>query len=177
MSRLFVLGCSFSSYAWPTWADIIGCNYDVYENWAHPGLGNKALLERLSEIIISKNLSKNDTVIIQWTSHLRNDWHSTIPKHNTDVGWKTSGSIFNSINHKLYNDNWINTFWDEKSYVMHTLNYINLAQQTLENIGCEWLMTSMGNIHKLNSDYPSDDNVSAEKNNSYEQFPKSSRGS
>lgn len=163
MSRLFVLGCSFSNYAWPSWADIIGLNYNEFENWAWPGLGNRALLERLTEIIVTKNLTINDTVIIQWTSHLRNDWHSTDTRHGTEVGWKTSGSIFNEINKDLYNKNWIFNFWDEASYAMHMLNYIHSAQRILDSIGCEWYMTSMGYIHKLSSDYPTQDETSAEK--------------
>lgn len=175
MSRLFVLGCSFTNYAWPTWADIIGLNFTEYENWAYPGLGNRAILERLSEIIATKNLTSDDTLIIQWTSHLRNDWHSTDNRHNTNVGWKTSGSIFNEINKKLYSDSWLSTFWDESSFAMHTLNCINLAQQVLENIQCTWLMTSMGYIHKLNSDYPTFDTTHGEKSkeelNLWENIP------
>lgn len=162
MSRLFVLGCSFSNYAWPTWADMLGLNFNEFENWAYPGLGNRALLERLSELFVTKNLNSQDTIIIQWTSHLRNDWHSTDRRHNTNVGWKTSGSLFNNINSKLYTKEWIRNFWDESSYIMHSLNYINNAQQMLENIDCNWYMTSMGFIEKLNSDYPIDDSVSAE---------------
>jgi hypothetical protein len=47
MKRLFALGCSFTSYAWPSYADFAGLYFDEYENWAFPGLGNRALLERL----------------------------------------------------------------------------------------------------------------------------------
>jgi len=157
MSRLFTIGCSFSSYAWPTWADMLGEQYDFYENWAWPGLGNRAILERLSELSLVHNLNKDDTVIIQWTSHIRHDWHTTDARHGVVEGWKTSGSIFNNINQRIYDNKWINQFWDEKSYVMHTLNCINTAQQLLKNIGCTWLMTSMGDIEKLNTDVPGND--------------------
>lgn len=159
MKRFYALGCSFTNYAWPTWADMLGTYYDVYENWAYPGLGNRAITERLAELHARENLTKNDTVIIQWTSHLRHDWHANDTRHDTHVGvgWKTSGSIFNYINANLYDDKWIKTFWDENSYVMHTFNNIILAQNLLNAVGCNWRMTSMGYINKMNSDYPDSD--------------------
>ena len=156
MSRLFVLGCSFSNYAWPTWVDMLGLEFDKFENWAFPGLGNRAIAERVAEIHARNQLTKDDTVIIQWTSHLRHDWHATDNRHQDNAGWKTSGSIFNYINEELYNEKWIRTFWDENSYMMHTFNNILLTQNFLNGIGCNWRMTSMGYINKMNSDYPDD---------------------
>ncbi len=157
MSRLFVLGCSFSNYAWPTWADMLGTEYDTYENWGYPGLGNRAICERLTELHARQHLTSTDTVIIQWTSHLRNDYHTTDNRRegcSHGVGWKTCGSIFNYINAKTYNDTWIKTFWDETSYTLHMLNNILLAQGFLKSLQCNWFMTSMGEIEKMNSDYP-----------------------
>ena len=58
MSRLFVLGCSFTNYAWPTWADMLGTEFEVYENWGYPGLGNRAICERLIELHAREHLTK-----------------------------------------------------------------------------------------------------------------------
>lgn len=172
MSRLFVLGCSFTNYAWPTWADMLGTEYEFYENWAFPGLGNKAIAERLVEIHARYNLTQEDTVILQWTSHLRHDWHTTDTRHTDYAGWKTCGSIFNYINSKIYTDNWIETFWDEDSYVMHMLHNIILAKNLLQNINCNWYMTSMGEIEKMNSDYPGADmGEIGSKNNIWKDIP------
>lgn len=159
MKRLFALGCSFTNYAWPSWADILGLDFDTYENWAYPGLGNRAIAERVANLHALETLTPDDTVIIQWTSHLRHDWHTTDQRHNTfkGVGWKTSGSIFNFINEELYDEKWIKTFFDEHSYMMHTLNNILLTQQFLEGVGVNYYMTSMGYINKMNSDYPQEE--------------------
>ena len=154
MTRLYVLGCSFSNYAWPTWADMLGLEFDEYENWAFPGLGNRAIAERVAEIHAKNKLTKDDTVVIQWTSHLRHDWHATDTRHQDNAGWKTSGSLFNYINQEIFDEKWIKTFWSETSYIMHTFNNILLTQEFLNGIGCNWRMTSMGYINKMNSDYP-----------------------
>lgn len=152
MKRLFALGCSFTSYAWPSYADFAGLYFDEYENWAFPGLGNRALLERLSEIHATKNLTKQDTVIIQWTNPFRNDTHKFSEGH-----WRTKGSIFNFINSDRYNRKWLDEFFDEKSFCYHTLNNIHIAIHMLESIGCKWYFTSMGEINKAGSDYRKDD--------------------
>ena len=64
MTRLYVLGCSFSNYAWPTWADMLGLEYDTYENWAFPGLGNRAIAERVAEIHARNNQQK--TILLSY---------------------------------------------------------------------------------------------------------------
>ena len=151
-NRLFSFGCSFTSYAWPSYACMLGTYFDESENWAFPGLGNRAILERLTEVVVTKKLCKDDTVIIQWTSPFRNDTHKFSEKH-----WRTKGSIFNFINSNRYDRKWLDEFFDEKSYCFHTLNYIVAAINILENIGCKWFMTSMGAIEKAGSDYNRND--------------------
>lgn len=40
--KVFVLGCSFTKYFWPTWADILQYSNTNIEflNFARPGIGN-----------------------------------------------------------------------------------------------------------------------------------------
>ena len=59
MKRLFVSRMfSFSNYAWPSWADMLGQEFDIFENWAFPGLGNRAIAERVAEIHARNKLTK-----------------------------------------------------------------------------------------------------------------------
>jgi len=162
MSRLFTFGCSFTNYSWPSWADFLGLDFDHYENWACPGLGNRAIAERITECNVKNKFTNNDLVIVQWTSHLRNDYHTERRRLNykkggpfkSQFGWKTGGGIFNYINQEIYNTDWIRIFFDEKSFLMHTLNNISSAQHLLDNTGCTWLMTSAAKIDALGNDIP-----------------------
>ncbi len=45
-------------YAWPTYADFLGYEFDYYENWAFPGLGNRAIAERVAECHVKIILQK-----------------------------------------------------------------------------------------------------------------------
>lgn len=152
MKRLFTFGCSYTHYSWATYADFLGVDFDHYENWGLSGIGNRAIAERVAECNVKNKLEKTDTVIIQWSSHIRNDfYHMTSLKHRLN-GWKTYGSIFNYHNAELYDREWIETFFFEPAYLMHTLNNIQLVQGLLDAVGCNWYMTSIGDFKYLGSD-------------------------
>jgi len=185
-NRLFTFGCSFTMYAWPTYADILGHHFEHYENWAFPGLGNRAIAERVAECHIKNNFTKDDVIIVQWSTHIRNDWHKfeimnfdpnsflhVWFRKNSQIGWKTQGSIFNSNNRQhIYNNNWVQTFWDEHSYFMYSLNDMMLTQGLLESTGCKWYMTSIGDFKKMCTDIPNahDENIS-DKDNIFKSKP------
>ena len=152
MKRLFVFGCSFTHYAWPTWGDLLGHEYDLVENWGWPGLGNRAIAERVAEAHANYMFTKDDTVIVQWSSHVRHDWFRT---DDPDArGWQTKGSIFNYLNADTFDRKWIETFWDERAYFMHNMNFILLTQGLLNSTGCIWRMTTITDLSKLGTDYP-----------------------
>lgn len=74
-SRLFTFGCSLTKYHYPTWADIIGQNFDVYENWARGSAGNNFILASLMECDARNKFTSNDTVIIYFSSLYRLDYY------------------------------------------------------------------------------------------------------
>lgn len=148
MKRLFTFGCSFTNYNWPTWADLLGQEYlPLYYNWGYPGLGNRAIAERVAECHARMNICSDDTVVIQWSSPLRNDYMKFDVRTTTEgTRWKTHGSIFSQENSRIYDRKWIENFWDEKAYLIHTLNNIILTIGILKSTGCTWRMTSMNDI-------------------------------
>ena len=155
MSRLFTFGCSFSKYTWPMWSDLLGLEFDHFENWAVSGGGNVSIANRVIECIVKNNITSDDTMIVQWSTHLRHDFHTfeyLKDSSDTEAGWKTKGSIFNYLNVKKYDKQWQKNFFDEQSYVMLTLNAIHSTQLALDSTGCKWVMTSLADITKLGSD-------------------------
>lgn len=141
MKRLFVVGCSFTKYHWPTWADMLGKEYDQFENWGNSGYGNRAIAERLSELVVSRNITADDTIIVQWSDYHRFDVHST--KLFPLSGWNGGGNV---LLNPEYSEQWRNHWWKEDSYMMHTFNFINLATALLETLPCTWYMLSMTDL-------------------------------
>jgi hypothetical protein len=146
--RLFTFGCSYTNYYWPTWADILGTTYDHYENWAVGGIGNRGIVERLSECLLKNKLTKDDTVIVQWTDFHRHDIHNK----KEFQGWRAGGNVL--IHEKDVPNSFILKYWDEFSYIMHTMNFINLGINLLKNQSCVWFMTSSTDLTKDIKQYP-----------------------
>lgn len=150
MNRLFVFGCSFTNWCWPTWADLLGLNYENYENWGRPGIGNRAIAEKISECHVKNNFTKDDTIIIQWTSYTRYDWYKDIIEEgeNEVVGWEVHQ---HSSYYKKYRP-FFEKIYSERAYVMHSLNIMCLIKEFLSAIGCKWYMTSLSDIRNLGYD-------------------------
>lgn len=149
MKKLFTFGCSFTNYNWPTWADLLGLEYFPHFNWGYAGLGNRAIADRVAEAHARMPFEKGDVVIVQWSSPLRHDWMRTDLTKTEGTYWKTHGSVFSEDNAKIFDSHWIHTFWDEKAYMIHTLNNIVAVQAMLDGIGCDWYMTSMNDLTKM----------------------------
>ena len=141
MRRLFSVGCSFTRYHWPTYVDIIGKEFNEFQNWGNSGLGNRAILERLTELVVENDITKDDVIIVQWSAIHRFDMH--IPHRFPLDGWFTGGNL---LNNPTFNEEWKNFYWNESSYVMHTLHFITLATKLLESLPCTWYMTSMNDL-------------------------------
>lgn len=153
MKRLFVFGCSYTCYSWPGWSDLLSIEFDIFENWGVAGIGNRGIAERVAECNIKHGFEPGDTIIVQWSTHLRNDFfHQAGTLTDRLPGWKTAGSIFNYLNNPIYDENWLRTFFDEEAYFMHTLNQITLTQHLLESTGTTWYMTSIGDVRNLGTD-------------------------
>ena len=122
--RLFTAGCSLTRYHWPTWADILARRYDHFENWGNRGAGNKQILERFSELVIKNTLTRDDTIIVQWTNYHRFDQHQW--DNSLAESWFPAGNVFQDSRHDPRSIV-IRRMWNENSYIMHTWNYIHAA--------------------------------------------------
>ena len=134
--RLFTFGCSYTQWLWPTWADILATGFDEFQNWGLRGAGNRTIVERLSEFLLQNTLTKDDVIVVQWTDYHRYDLHS--PRIHPESNWGCGGNLHLNP----HTPKWVSDNWDEASYIMHTLNFINFAINLLRNQKCTWLMTS-----------------------------------
>jgi hypothetical protein len=73
--RLFTFGCSMTKYRWPTWADIVGEQWEHYQNWAKPGAGNNFIFNSIVECDKRNNFTSDDLVLIMWSGVARIDYY------------------------------------------------------------------------------------------------------
>jgi hypothetical protein len=133
LSRLFTFGCSFTQYHWPTWADILGSEFDHYENWGLAGGGNHFIFNSLNECILKNKLSKDDTVIIMWSDTNREDRY-------VSNKWLVSGNIYHQT---TYDDEFVKKFADLRGYLIRDLAFIHSAKKLLEFYNIKHYFLSM----------------------------------
>ena len=136
--RLFSFGCSFTRYRWPTWADILGAEFDQHENWGQLGAGNNYIANSVVECCLSQQINPTDTVIVQWSSPLREDRY---------VGgrWVSVGNIF-SKEQKIYDSNFVNSMIDVRGCYVRDLALMLMTKKLLDSYGCHYVFFSMSNI-------------------------------
>jgi len=138
-NRFFAFGCSYTQYVWPTWADIIGYSYNnSYYNYGVAGAGNIYIFNMLMQADQMHKITKDDLVIIQWSSILREDRY-------IDNKWITKGGIVN-----YYPKDYIEKYFDMRGYFIRDMAMIKAAKSLLEKIGCEFHFISMCGIGTAN---------------------------
>lgn len=128
--RFFAFGCSFTYYLWPTWADIIGQNIPHYENWGIGGAGNQFIFNSIIECNRRNKFSKDDLVIVMWTSCSREDRY-------VDNSWLVAATENRA---KLYGKDWAKKFANQgKGLMIRDFATIDATQQLLDAFKCDWV--------------------------------------
>jgi len=126
--RFFAFGCSFTSYSWPTWADILSKeipNVDFY-NFGHCGGGNLLISIRMAEANLRYKFTEEDLIVVMWTTTCRED------RYIRD-NWKMSGNVFTSND---YDEAYLLKYADTKGYMVRDLGIITMATQYLKSLPC-----------------------------------------
>lgn len=135
--RLFTFGCSFTSYKWPTWADIAGYEFLEFHNYGMCGGGNLFIFNSLVEAIARHQINKDDTVMIMWTNVLRDDRYTT-------EGWLGTGNLHTSRDY--FSKEFIDKFITIRGCYVRDIPLIHSAYLLLKNLGCSFHFMSMVDI-------------------------------
>ena len=139
--RLFTFGCSFTNYKWQTWADIIGTQFEEFQNWGQAGSGNFFISSNLYECHSINKITKEDVVLIMFSSIDRFDFI------NQNSDFETHGSVYGE-HHSLYGDFVFNK-WSEEFGLYNSWFSITSAKQLLDSIGCEYQLMKSFNFDQI----------------------------
>jgi hypothetical protein len=129
--RFFAFGCSFTRYLWPTWADILGRQYQEYYNYGQQGAGNMYIFNTVMEADQYHKFNCDDLIIVQWSCSSREDRY-------IKGLWNTSGGVVN-----FYNEQELERFFDFRGFVLRDLALIKGVKKLLEVTECEHYFISM----------------------------------
>ncbi len=101
--RIFTFGCSFTKYAWPTWADVIAYQTKIPTfNGGVSGMGNVGIACRVVEYDQRFKFNDDDLILVMWSSWNREDRYI---KGN----WAAAGNVFHN---PFYDDRFLKNHWD-----------------------------------------------------------------
>lgn len=129
--RLFAFGCSFTSYIYPTWVDILSksMNPDIeFYNLGKSGGGNMFISARIVEANNKFKFNENDLIVVMWSTFCRIDFYKT------ERGWITPGNIYsqNELSEKV-----VKELEDFNYFLIRDFALIELATSYLENLPCD----------------------------------------
>lgn len=142
MSRLFTFGCSFTNYKYWTWANILGTQYDEFQNWGQAGAGNSFIFHSVMEADQRYRFGPGDTVIVCWTDIMRED------RYIESRGWITLGNVAWADN--VYKKEFIESGVCEQGNLLRDLNMIKAVYELLHSRSdVTWKFLCMVPINRL----------------------------
>jgi hypothetical protein len=150
MHRLFTFGCSFTSYHWPTWADILGKEFDYFENWGMGGGSNQYIFNSLIEANLRNKFASEDTIAIMWTNVSRLDVYN-------NNRWLPIGNIYTS---DYYNKEFLQKFTDYRGFLIRDLSTIAATNDLLKSWNVKYYNLSMVPIDAIDQSTVADNSCS-----------------
>lgn len=139
--RFFAFGCSFTSYLWTTWADIVAAAYPgaEYFNLGRGGSSNQLILYRMMEADQLYNFNKEDLIIVQWTQVTR----ETIWK---DGYWTAGGNVYNNV---AFSKECLDNYSSILNYMIRDHSIIKAVQSFLSSKPCTHYQICMSSPSKM----------------------------
>lgn len=139
--RVFAFGCSYTSYAYPTWADILftECVNAELHNFGRAGAGNTQIGSNVVQIDLRFNFCETDLVMIMYTSPMREDRY-------INGNWIALGNVFNQ---NYYDKNFVKNYCDPIGLLIKDYSNIALIKRYVNSLNCD-------SLQLLGDDYNSD---------------------
>lgn len=140
--RLFIFGCSFSVYHWPTWANVLHLETPdaQFYNFAKSGGGNFFIYAQIIAANQKYKFTKDDCIAVMWSTHGRED--RFMNNH-----WETPGNIWSQ---GTYDEKFVKRFADIKGYLVRDLAIFKGAKIILDALPSDAI-----NMYSVPVDYDS----------------------
>jgi len=170
--RFFAFGCSFTSYGWPTWADIVSIELGpatTYYNFGRSGAGNQYIANMIAQADAKYNFDQDDLVMVCWTNVAREDRMFVQDDNNSH--WVVPGNL---ANQDIYDREWLDKFGSCTDYFyLRDFASIHLVTGLLKKTVSHQM--SMLDMHSNWDQYIDNDVAVDEKSKGTIAFPKNSQ--
>ena len=122
-NRVFTFGCSYTQFLWPTWADIIAYDLQIpFYNLGQSGIGNIAISSRILECDLKHKFTKDDLIIVNWSS-----WHRIDIVDKSTREWPGGGNAFNN---SMFPPKFIKKYWNQNNDIVKNSTAIILSNRS-----------------------------------------------
>lgn len=131
----YSFGCSYTQFAWPTWANFIGSQFDEHISYAKSGAGNRYIFLSVIDALQKHNITEEDILLIQWSSLCRED--RIVPNENS---FKTPGNLdYQTEYPKCFADKVFNPL----QQVVELESYVYILRELFKSKNITYRMTNM----------------------------------
>lgn len=131
--RVFAFGCSFTSYIYPTWADILASEmpHAAYYNFGNCGSGNLFVAARLVEANRRFNFCETDLIMVMYSTSFREDRY-------IDGNWAGSGHIYNQSYYPM--KSFVFPYCQPEGMLLRDLAMVDLSSSYIRSLPCDNLL-------------------------------------
>jgi hypothetical protein len=133
--NLFTFGCSYTMYHWPTWSDYLRPAYNKVYNYGHAGAGNSYIFLHFMHAVTQNIITKEDTVVVQWSGLPRED-----KIFSNETTFTTGGLIYNNLS---YDEAYYSKYYSPYQKGLELISYIKAVRLICNNLGINYKMFNM----------------------------------
>ena len=127
--RVFAFGCSFTSYIYPTWADILASEMPnaEYYNFGLSGAGNMFIAARVIEANRRFKFTETDLIMIMYSTSFREDRY-------IDNAWQGPGHIYNQSYYPM--KTFVYPYCQPRGMLLKDLAMIEASSSYIRSLPC-----------------------------------------
>jgi hypothetical protein len=141
--HVWCFGCSFTSYAWPTWADLLKKKFDNVSNLGMLGAGNVYIFNKIMEKYTQGHITEDDLVMVCWSGHYRLDMRF---KNR----WHTPGNL---LTQDTYPMDFVKEYCDPQYFLERDLYLVYAINQIFKNRIINFSMADIDRLDQYNNIY------------------------
>jgi len=137
--RFFAFGCSFTDYAYPTWADIVSVEmpHAEYYNLGRSGSGNLLISNRIAQANCKFKFCETDLIIVMWSTAYREDRYF-------EDNWHSAGNVYTQTH--AYDKNFVKNYCDPEGFMIRDMAILELTNGYLKGLPCDSYQFSIARL-------------------------------
>jgi hypothetical protein len=139
--HVWCFGCSFTSWQWPTWADLLQKKYGNVTNLGKSGAGNVYIFTKIMEKYTQGHITEDDLVMVCWSGHYRLDM-------KFKGQWITKGNL---LTQDVYSMDFVKKYCDPQYFLERDLYLVHAVNEIFKGRIINFSMADIDQLDQYNN--------------------------